>query len=564
MRRYKAKLDPAAALEFEKLVVRLQTGQLRGKDQIMAEFERVLGRDLNRAFLAELTQQNRPAAAGTAAAPSSSTSTTTTMPSGGPQTMSAVAKAAPLPAGLTQLQGLRKPPPAPPSAAPLPPGIVVLGSQLLVPAPGVQIRAAAGGAGAKQVATGEAEGAPQRKKLKASEELQMPTQAGGPAPAAPGGGPADSQTQVEDIKDLQDVMKIAGVSAKDEALGWPEGEEGEEGEEEGAGVEATPDPEFLALEPLRRRLEQCVQREGLRRADDACVPLLALAAQHFLRQMLEQLAQVARQRRGEQALRQEAVGSGLLEEAASFEPRRWLRQVEQREREERDRREALEKERLLREARATEAALRKHDEAAAQKLHEEISRVRQAEEESRRARSANLAALLAVGDRPRFLGPPPVLASHLPVPAPASAPAPSSAQSVSHAPAAAVSSTAPATTPPAAAAAAAPSVSAGPASPLAPLATPAPAPSVSPGVPQEGAPPVPVPFAPTTKLPASATLPPPVVQPPRSVKPHVPPPPASRFLQRRIGMKDLLFYLSRDPLLRTSRFYLSLRLPAAK
>ncbi|KAF2073975.1 hypothetical protein CYY_004720 [Polysphondylium violaceum] len=220
---------------------------------------------------------------------------------------------------------------------------------------------------------------------------------------------AENEEDKQNIKDLNDVTKIANIDMKNESDAFlPDSNEDEE------MYAAETEPLFLNSYQLRKKINNILQKYGIKSNEENVLEVMSLATQDYLRTVLEYLIKVSQQR--------SELNKEELPSVVTSDTKKQLMMIEKREREDKIRKETEEHEKLLREVRQQEQLLKKKSDGKENvALREKISKVKQESEERVRTSAANSTALAAIGNIGKkkvlhsMIGKPPALAAPPPI-----------------------------------------------------------------------------------------------------------------------------------------------------
>ncbi|KYQ93131.1 hypothetical protein DLAC_05760 [Tieghemostelium lacteum] len=203
----------------------------------------------------------------------------------------------------------------------------------------------------------------------------------------PGDNEKEDNFEKQNIKDLNDVTKIAMIDMKNETDHFlPDFGE----EDENYTPEA--EPLFLNSLPLRKKLCSVANRNGIKiQEENSLAEFLSLACQDYLRNVLEFLVKTCQQRL---ELQKEDLPTAITSDV-----KKKLQLIEKREKDERLRREAEENEKILQEAKKQEQmSKKKYEEKTPLATREKLAKAKMEEEENKRALAANNTAMVALGN----------------------------------------------------------------------------------------------------------------------------------------------------------------------
>lgn len=219
-------------------------------------------------------------------------------------------------------------------------------------------------------------------------------QAGMPSMGTPGGTPGGALAQKKaappkkaeplddkfNVKDITDVTRMAGFNLKEETASLLPTYSTAGGEERAHAPDEVQSP-FINKGALHKKVTEIAAKHGIKKVSEELYEFLALAAQNRLRDVVDELGNISKQRLD--------FYKDEMKIEITSDPRKQLKLIEKREKEEKERRDAEEKERALKDKKM-DPEKKKSDQA------------RLEEEEKIRTRTANLTALQAIGDvRPR-------------------------------------------------------------------------------------------------------------------------------------------------------------------
>eukprot|EP01097_Dermamoeba_algensis_P008140 TRINITY_DN5288_c0_g1_i1.p1 TRINITY_DN5288_c0_g1~~TRINITY_DN5288_c0_g1_i1.p1 ORF type:complete len:671 (-),score=212.52 TRINITY_DN5288_c0_g1_i1:56-2068(-) len=204
-----------------------------------------------------------------------------------------------------------------------------------------------------------------------------PKQAASSSQAPAGDNDEDPEDNKRNIKDLNDVTRIAGIDLKEEASNILGGADDADSSYNGDDAQNN---WTLNPGPLLHLLQESAARHGLKSIKDDVMEFVSVAMQTRLRNLMEDLIAASKHRTDSQ--------KDDMNFTVTTDPKKYLRNLEKIEREEFERKDIEEKERLLREAKDGGGSDRSDQHMKVKAQHEEKIRVTE----------ANITALKAIGD----------------------------------------------------------------------------------------------------------------------------------------------------------------------